>query len=149
MCLEVRSNAKARKATRDIICYKILMYSDYYPEIVTPIKHYPMEIGKTYRKSGNEFRKFRYPLHSVRCKSRYIGPGGFNTYTKLKDALSMASYMSSTWPGGHHFLVVRCKILKDSFYIKSMSYFSHVTKDLIEEYCSKTLKLEKLIKVYK
>lgn len=171
MCLTVLNTTKEKIASEDIICYKFFRIN-LDGSFTTPYRNFPMEIGKTYKKRGSKFKRYHYGWQVTESKEEYlknrkkkktIFGGGFHSFKDLKDVKKAIA------DDAYHGKVVRCKsdkptdilaqctIPKGSVYIEGEAEIGYCTRNQYgaflkyrpsQQYCSKTLRIDKILKYY-
>ena len=140
MCLLTKMIAP-RRATRDIVCYKVLVEVINGSAYFTPSFRYQMEIGKQYDISCNllmdtkKLNKLWQSFQISDCpKGTYpIGPGFFHALTNKKEAERLNGMYVYT---GDTLVSVECIIPAGTLY--------YISEDK-SQICAKSLKLIKII----
>ena len=133
MCLKVTEKSKKRKATKDIVCYKIVKLVD--DVILTPYWDAEVVIGNTYTSDivHDEIHNLVYQaLHS------------FATINGAK--------LERQWQNNFHYFtaIVKCTIPKGARYIKGL-YDTTISNgeyksNMVEAYASDTITYNEILK---
>lgn len=140
MCLTITPKTRLRTARKDIVCYKVLISR--YGKLVSPYySETEWEVGKT---NVEEKRWDVDYCSNVFADSyfRVVGKGGFHTLANRKDAekfLRVKPNRGHEPNRRHNIVVVECVIPKGT------KYYTGTQGMTDDGYCSKSLRIEKIL----